>query len=117
MTKPMEKQGLTNKSEQTAVRRVTIGEDDAGCRLDRFLTRRYPEVARSRLFRIVRKGEVRVNGKRAEIDTRLVLGDEVRLPPSGSSARRRALRWRRALLRRRLGPLPAPESLHRSSPR
>jgi 23S rRNA pseudouridine955/2504/2580 synthase len=77
----MEKQGLTNKSEQTAVRRVTVGEDDAGTRLDRFLTRRYPDVAKSRLFRIVRKGEVRVNGKRADIDTRLALGDEVRLPP------------------------------------
>jgi 23S rRNA pseudouridine955/2504/2580 synthase len=77
----MEKQGLTNKSEQTAVRRVTVGEDDAGSRLDRFLTRQYPEVPRSRLFRIVRKGEVRINGKRADIDTRLALGDEVRLPP------------------------------------
>lgn len=81
MIKPMEKQGLTNKSEQTAVRRVTVGEDDAGSRLDRFLTRQYPDVPRSRLFRIVRKGEVRVNGKRADIDTRLASGDEVRLPP------------------------------------
>ena len=77
----MEKQGLTNKSEQTTVRHVTVGEDDAGTRLDRFLTRQYPEVPKSRLFRIVRKGEVRVNGKRAGIDTRLALGDEVRLPP------------------------------------
>ena len=77
----MEKPGLTNKSEQTAGRRVTVGEDDAGSRLDRFLTRRYPDVPKSRLFRIVRKGEVRVNGKRADIDTRLALGDEVRLPP------------------------------------
>ncbi len=81
MIKPMEKQGLTNKSEQTAVRRVTVGEDDAGSRLDRFLTRQYPDVPKSRLFRIVRKGEVRVNGKRADIDTRLASGDEVRLPP------------------------------------
>ncbi|MFZ9667767.1 MAG: pseudouridine synthase, partial [Steroidobacteraceae bacterium] len=77
----MEKQGLTNKSEQTTVRHATVGEDDAGTRLDRFLTRQYPEVPKSRLFRIVRKGEVRVNGKRAGIDTRLALGDEVRLPP------------------------------------
>jgi len=77
----MEKQGLTNKSEQTAVRRVTVGEDDVGSRLDRFLTRQYPDVPKSRLFRIVRKGEVRVNGKRADIDTRLASGDEVRLPP------------------------------------
>jgi len=80
-TKLMEKQGLTNKSEQTAVRRVTIDEHDAGCRLDRFLTRCYPEVPRRRFFRIVRKGEVRINGRRAEIDTRLRVGDEIRLPP------------------------------------
>jgi len=77
----MEKQGLTKNSGQSAVRHITVGEDDAGSRLDKFLARHYPEVARTRLFRIVRKGEVRVNGKRAGIDTRLALGDEVRLPP------------------------------------
>ena len=81
MTKPMEKQGVTSKSGQTAVRHLTIGEDDAGTRLDKFLTRQYPDVPRTRLFRIVRKGEVRVNGKRADVDTRLLLGDDVRLPP------------------------------------
>jgi 23S rRNA pseudouridine955/2504/2580 synthase len=81
MAKPMEKQGLTKNSGQSAVRHITVGEDDAGSRLDKFLARHYPEVARTRLFRIVRKGEVRVNGKRAGIDTRLALGDEVRLPP------------------------------------
>lgn len=79
--KPMEKQGLTNKPGHTAVRRVTVGEDDTGSRLDRFLARQYPDVPKSRLFRIVRKGEVRVNGRRADIDTRLASGDEVRLPP------------------------------------
>jgi len=81
MTKPMEKQDLTKQTGQTAVRHVTVGEDDAGSRLDKFLTRQYPEVPRTRLFRIIRKGEVRVNGKRAGIDTRLAEGDEVRLPP------------------------------------
>ncbi|NBU25822.1 MAG: hypothetical protein EBS39_09455, partial [Gammaproteobacteria bacterium] len=58
-----------------------IGEDDAGTRLDKFLAKQYPTVPRTRLFRIVRKGEVRVNGKRAAIDTRLAAGDTVRLPP------------------------------------
>lgn len=77
----MEKQGLTENSGQSAVRHITVGEDDAGSRLDKFLARQYPQVARTRLFRIVRKGEVRVNGKRAGIDTRLCVGDEVRLPP------------------------------------
>ena len=38
-------------------------------------------MPRSRVFRIIRKGEVRVNGKRASPETRLALGDKVRVPP------------------------------------
>ena len=68
-------------TEKTAVTHALVGEDHAGSRLDRFLTRQYPGLPRTRLYRIARKGEVRVNGKRAEIDTRLMLGDSVRLPP------------------------------------
>ena len=81
MTKPPEKQDLTETTGKSAVKQVVVGEDDAGSRLDRFLTRQYPGVPRTRLYRIVRKGEVRVNGKRAAIDTRLASGDTVRLPP------------------------------------
>ena len=81
MTKPSEKQDLTETSGKTAVKQAQIGEDDAGTRLDKFLARQYPGVPRTRLFRIVRKGEVRVNGKRAAVDTRLEQGDTVRLPP------------------------------------
>ena len=81
MTKPSEKQHLTETSGKTAVKHAVVGEDDAGTRLDKFLARQYAGVPRTRLFRIVRKGEVRVNGKRAAIDTRLAAGDTVRLPP------------------------------------
>lgn len=81
MSKPMEKQDVTKSSAKSPVRHVTVGEDDAGSRLDRFLTRQYPVLPRTRLYRLVRKGEVRVNGKRASIDTRLASGDDVRLPP------------------------------------
>lgn len=63
------------------VRHVKIGEDFAGVRLDRFLLKCYPQVPKSWLFRIVRKGEVRVNGQRAQPDRRLALDDDVRLPP------------------------------------
>ena len=86
MTKPPEKQDLTETTGKSAVKQVVVGEDDAGSRLDRFLTRQYPGVPRTRLFRIVRKGEVRVNGKRAAIDTRLAAGDTVRLPPVRTEA-------------------------------
>src|ERR1700722_13969646 len=58
-----------------------IGEDEAGMRLDRWLHRRFPDVANSHLMRIVRKGEVRVSGKRAVISTRLATGESVRVPP------------------------------------
>ena len=68
------------------MRHVTIGEDEAGVRLDKFLAKQFPQVPRSRLFRVVRKGEVRVNGGRAQVDQRLELGDDVRLPPIRATA-------------------------------
>ena len=64
-----------------------ISEDEAGMRLDRWLHRRFPEVSNSHLMRIVRKGEVRVSGKRVDIFTRLATGENVRR--SGSSRRSR----------------------------
>jgi 23S rRNA pseudouridine955/2504/2580 synthase len=80
-SKLMEKQDLTEKSAYQTVRHITVGEDDAGTRLDKFLLRQYPGAPRTRVFRMVRKGEVRLNGKRAAVDSRLALGDAVRLPP------------------------------------
>src|SRR5271170_2618365 len=58
-----------------------IGEDEAGMRLDRWLHRRFPDVSNSHLMRIVRKGEVRISGKRADVSTRLATGESVRVPP------------------------------------
>jgi 23S rRNA pseudouridine955/2504/2580 synthase len=63
------------------VRHVAVSEDQAGVRLDNFLTKLLSGVPRSRVFRIVRRGEVRVNGKRASPETRLQVGDSVRVPP------------------------------------
>ncbi len=67
--------------QRTPVRRVTLGDEEAGQRLDKVLTRLLPEVPRSHVFRLLRKGEVRVNGKRASADHRVAAGDELRLPP------------------------------------
>ncbi len=58
-----------------------IGEDEAGMRLDRWLHRRFPDLPQSHLMKIVRKGEVRVSGRRADVSTRLELGQSVRVPP------------------------------------
>ena len=63
------------------VRHVAVSAEQAGVRLDNFLTRLLNGVPRSRVFRIVRRGEVRVNGKRASPETRLQEGDRVRVPP------------------------------------
>jgi 23S rRNA pseudouridine955/2504/2580 synthase len=58
-----------------------VGEDEAGMRLDRWFHRRFPKLPQSHLNKIVRKGEVRIAGKRAEISTRLEAGQSVRVPP------------------------------------
>ena len=73
-----------------------IGEDEAGMRLDRWLHRRFPDVANSHLMRIVRKGEVRVSGKRADISTRLATGESVRVPPLRIAAPQEAPAVKRA---------------------
>ena len=63
------------------VRHVIVDAESTGLRLDKFLLKQMTDVPKTRVFRIVRKGEVRVNGKRAGLDQRLALGDDVRLPP------------------------------------
>jgi 23S rRNA pseudouridine955/2504/2580 synthase len=74
-------------SEQSAkpsgggVQYVEAGEGDAGQRLDNFLVRVLKGVPRTHVYRLLRKGEVRVNSKRAKPDQRLEAGDRVRLPP------------------------------------
>ena len=60
---------------------VEAQEGDDGQRLDNFLLRTLGQVPRSLVYRILRTGEVRVNGRRAKPAYRLVTGDRVRLPP------------------------------------
>lgn len=60
---------------------VQISEDAAGQRLDNFLLARLKGVPKSHVYRLLRKGEVRVNKGRARPDYRLAAGDVVRLPP------------------------------------
>ncbi len=64
-----------------SVRKVQIDEEQAGQRIDNFLRRELPGVPRSRVYRILRKGEVRVNGGRVRAEYKLQQGDEVRVPP------------------------------------
>src|SRR6185295_5389742 len=60
---------------------LTVGEESAGQRLDNFLIRVLKGVPKTHVYRIIRSGEVRVNKGRASADTRIALGDLVRLPP------------------------------------
>ena len=66
---------------RTAVQYFEVGEEEAGQRLDNYLQRRLGAVPRSRIYRVIRKGEVRVNGHRAGPELRLQLHDRVRIPP------------------------------------
>jgi 23S rRNA pseudouridine955/2504/2580 synthase len=63
------------------VRVVEVDAERVGQRLDQFLMKLLPSVPRSRIYRIVRRGEVRVNGGRTAPERRLEAGDKVRVPP------------------------------------
>ena len=66
---------------------VEAGEGDVGQRIDNFLLRVLKDVPRSLVYRILRSGEVRVNGGRVKPDYRLANADRVRLPPVRVKAR------------------------------
>ena len=72
---------LAPRGEGTGVQTVTISGDESGMRLDRFFEARFPGLSFSHIQRIIRKGEVRVDGKRAEPKARLEAGQRVRIPP------------------------------------
>ena len=68
-----------------AVSRVIVDEGSEGQRLDNFLVKLLKGVPKTHVYRVIRSGEVRVNKGRADADTRLALGDEVRIPPVRTS--------------------------------
>ena len=63
------------------VRMISVDEDRAGQRIDQFLISQFKGVPKSFVYRILRKGEVRVNKKRIDQTYKLAYGDLVRLPP------------------------------------
>lgn len=78
-----------------AVSHIRIEPDQDGRRLDNFLRARFHDIPKSRIYQMIRKGEVRVNGGRVDPAHKLQSGDRVRLPPVG---------------RQEPGPRPSPES-------
>ena len=83
----------------TKVQTVVVTADENNMRVDRFLEARFPGLSFSHIQRIVRKGELRVNGKRADSKDRLEEGQSVRIPPLKLDAPKRD---------RRISRKPAP---------
>jgi 23S rRNA pseudouridine955/2504/2580 synthase len=73
-----------------SVLRLTVDEGSQGQRLDNFLLRLLKGVPKTHVYRVIRSGEVRVNKGRASADTRLELGDVVRVPPVRVAEREQA---------------------------
>jgi len=65
----------------TKVQTVVVTADEDNMRVDRFLEAHFPGLSFSHIQRIVRKGELRVNGKRADSKDRLQAGQSIRIPP------------------------------------
>ncbi|UMB75273.1 MULTISPECIES: 23S rRNA pseudouridine(955/2504/2580) synthase RluC [Dickeya] len=75
------------KTENPTVQFLTVSSEEAGQRIDNFLRTRLKGVPKSMIYRILRKGEVRVNKKRIKPEYKLLDGDEVRIPPVRQSER------------------------------
>jgi 23S rRNA pseudouridine955/2504/2580 synthase len=71
----------TNGAASAKVALVTVPDDREGQRLDNFLFGLLKGVPKTHVYRLLRTGQVRINGKRAKPDTRLAGGDQVRVPP------------------------------------
>jgi 23S rRNA pseudouridine955/2504/2580 synthase len=82
------------------VRKVQVGANDAGQRLDNFLLKRLPGVPKSHGYRLLRSGQVRVDGGRAKPERKLAAGEEVRIPPVRLAERDAPVRAPDALLNR-----------------
>ncbi|WP_219951391.1 23S rRNA pseudouridine(955/2504/2580) synthase RluC [Dickeya zeae] len=78
------------KTENPTVQFLTISAEEAGQRIDNFLRTQLKGVPKSMIYRILRKGEVRVNKKRVKPEYKLLDGDEIRIPPVRQSEREEA---------------------------
>ncbi len=71
-----------NDEKPARARTVEVSEGEDGQRVDNFLLSRAPGVPRSHVYRQIRTGQVRVNGGRIKPTRKLVIGDQVRIPPT-----------------------------------
>ncbi len=66
---------------------VTVAAQDAGRRIDNYLMSKLKDVPRARIYRMLRNGEVRLNGGRARPDRRVAEADQIRIPPCYTNAK------------------------------
>lgn len=77
---------MSSNDNRPAVAMVTVTEDQHGQRLDNFLMTRLKGVPKSAIYRMIRKGEVRVNKGRIKPEYKLQMSDVVRVPPAHTKA-------------------------------
>ena len=65
----------------SGVQTVEVSADDDGLRLDRWFRRHFPGLSHGRLERLLRKGEVRLDGRRTRSGVRIAVGQQIRVPP------------------------------------
>ena len=76
---------VAGKDTADDVRQFTVGEDDAGVRLDRWFKRHLPQIGFATVSRWARTGQIRVDGKRARPEDRIEAGQQIRVPPGGEA--------------------------------
>jgi 23S rRNA pseudouridine955/2504/2580 synthase len=65
----------------TGVQLLPVAPEDAGTRLDRWFHRLFPQITQGQIQKLLRTGQIRVDGKRAEANARLAGGETIRVPP------------------------------------
>jgi 23S rRNA pseudouridine955/2504/2580 synthase len=91
---------LDTKQSGPGVRLATVPDDRDGQRIDNFLSGQLKGVPKSLIYRLLRTGQVRINGKRAKADVRVSAGDTVRIPPVRTAAPGESGRAPRAMIER-----------------
>lgn len=82
---------LMSSQDNNGVRLETVPSGKAGQRLDNFLVNQLKGVPKSMVYRLIRTGQVRINGKRCKPASRIEAGDEVRIPPVRTAQREEAV--------------------------